>query len=123
MLCAHVVQFLIHVLVVYLPCVGQNQVADYMGPGPDDLRAMVLSGHSSTRCIVQAVLQSFFNLSSVLWTTCIATTLFSSLLRRKPIDDIAVSYFPWYVVVSNGVPAVLTIIPGAMKAYGAAGAW
>ena len=50
----------------------QNQMADFLSPAPQDLYAMSLSGVMSTRCVVQAWFQSFFNLSSVLWTTAIA---------------------------------------------------
>ena len=82
----------------------------------------VISVAAALSCVVQAVTESFFELSSVLWTTSIAFTLYMMFFKRKTIKEVE-GYFNMYMLFCWGVPLILTIIPGAMDMYGGAGAW
>ena len=100
----------------------------------------------SDLCLAQAYMESFFELSSVLWTTAIAATLYMTVFLRiknpgattamrslwfpvaqpHPSPEYtlpAEAKMPIFVAVCYGVPLVMTIIPGAIGAYGPAGAW
>jgi hypothetical protein len=98
-----------------------NQVGDLLTPAPE----VLLNPNDptgGTLCQIQSWSESFFELSSPMWTTAIATTLFMSVILRWPGDAIERS-FKWMCLVCIGVPALLTIIPGAQGFYGVAGAW
>jgi hypothetical protein len=51
-----------------------------------------------------------------------AVTLYATLIRRVPVESIE-ARFLWFMAVCYGVPLVLTIVPGVLKAYGESGAW
>ena len=71
-------------------------------------------------CTSQAVLQQFFELSSVLWATVISTTLHLAM-RRVEIDERrrrrAAYAFTW------GTSALFALLPLSTSSYGASGAW
>jgi uncharacterized membrane protein YtjA (UPF0391 family) len=98
-----------------------NQVGDFLLPS-----AAVLADASNpsgdTLCQVQSWMESFFELSSPMWTTAIAATLYMSVIMRRSGEQIE-SSFRWMVVVCIGIPLILTIVPGALGYYGVAGAW
>lgn len=56
----------------------------------------------------------------MLWTTAIAATLYMTVMWRKRIED---TWLTWakFSAWCFGVPLLLTIIPGAAGAFGAAG--
>lgn len=49
-------------------------------------------------------------------------TLYATLIRRTPVEYLE-ERFIWFIAVCYGFPAVLTLIPGLVHAYGLAGAW
>ena len=55
-------------------------------------------------------------------TGLLAATLYLSVIQRKSAEEIRNKFWVM-VLVCYGIPLVLTIIPGAMGEYGAAGAW
>lgn len=74
------------------------------------------------QCYAQAVGLSFFELSSVLWTSTIATTLYLSVVRQLRQEQVE-AWLPWFFVVCWGAPAILTALPFLDSAYGVAGSW
>lgn len=98
-----------------------NQVGDFLLPSPEVL-ADASNPSGGTLCQIQSWMESFFELSSPMWTTAIAATLYMSVIMRRTGEDIEGS-FRWMALVCIGVPLILTIIPGALGYYGVAGAW
>lgn len=98
-----------------------NQVGDFIQPSSAEVVGAATS-EPSTACYAQAWMDSYFELSSVLWTCSIAATLYMSVAQRKTIVQIEAT-FKWMCLICCGVPLVLTILPGLVGAYGHAGAW
>jgi len=98
-----------------------NQIGDFVLP-PASVLTNAADPTGGTLCQVQSWLESFFELSSPMWTTAIAATLYMSVIMRRSGEQVE-SSFPWMVGVCVGVPLVLTVIPGALGYYGVAGAW
>lgn len=100
-----------------------NQISVFLTPSPKSLDAMRTGEKPITSlCIAQAAMESFFELSSILWTSAIAATLYMSVFLRLPAVRIQ-SYFKYMVLICQGVPLLLTILPGALDKFGPAGAW
>lgn len=100
-----------------------NLIFDLISPQPQDLEAMEAHEIAVTpQCYVQAVGNSAFQLSSVLWTSAIAMTLYLSVVQRMRPEQTE-AFFPWFLVVCWGVPLVLAVLPFINSAYGAAGGW
>ncbi len=86
------------------------------GSDPDALE------NPSALCVAQAAIETYASLSSVLWTTAIAATLYQSVFMRKTADEVK-SSIKWYYVACYGFPLLITIIPFTFGGYGPAGAW
>jgi len=112
------------VLVAILSCCDAvNQVTDLLQPSAADLVEMRARGAPySPLCYVQAVGQSFLELSSVLWTSAIAATLYITVLLRRQLDANA-CVLAQFAAVCFGLPLVLTAIAGGIGALGPSGAW
>jgi len=85
---------------------------------------MLDSSNGSFACYLQALLISYFELSSMLWTVAIAFTLHMTILRKDSSFLIDVegsarkyAFFCW------GVPFVLTLLPFTTSSYGDSGGW
>ena len=102
-----------------------NHVADFVGPPPADLAVMVAPGAPiSPACWAQALGNAVFELSSVLWTSAIAATLYAQVMlairpERMERAFYAISAFCW------GLPLVLALLPltQGLSVYGASGSW
>eukprot|EP01138_Halocafeteria_seosinensis_P009201 gb/GECG01009403.1/.p1 GENE.gb/GECG01009403.1/~~gb/GECG01009403.1/.p1 ORF type:complete len:438 (+),score=38.00 gb/GECG01009403.1/:1-1314(+) len=100
-----------------------NQITIFLTPDAKDLNSMRDPGSKITPlCAAQATMESFFELSSILWTSAIAATLYMSVFMRLPATRIR-SSFKYMVLVCQGIPLVLTAVPGALGKFGPAGAW
>jgi len=101
-----------------------NQLWDLIGPSAADLLAMQAEdgrgGHVTTLCMAQAVGDNFFELASVLWTAALAAHLYMAVIWRWKLSD-TWSTVGKFAAVCYGVPLILTIVPGALKAFGPAG--
>jgi len=99
-----------------------NQVFDLIEPSSDNMIAM-LDGSIpiTTRCYVQAVGDSFFELSSVLWTTAIAATLYCTVIWRWTFENNVLTFLK-FSAWCYGIPLVLTVAPAIDHAFGPAGA-
>ena len=76
----------------------------------------------TVQCYIQAVGNSFFELSSVLWTSAIAYTLYLSVMWQMRPEQIE-ARFPRFLIMCWGVPAILSGLPFIDHAYGVAGSW
>ena len=74
--------------------------------------------NGTAQCTIQAVLTSYFGLSSVLWTAVIAFTL-NEMVRGRAVGihkkERSMHIFAW------GIPAILTILPVTTASYGPVG--
>ena len=84
-------------------------VTSFLG-SPDD---------GSISCTLQGLLQQFFELASVLWTTVIAGTLFMAIIRQTDVEQYRGRIYCYGWVV----PGVLALLPLSTGSYGDAGAW
>jgi hypothetical protein len=101
-----------------------NQTFDLVGPPASELAAMEAGAPLTGRCWAQALGNSVFELSSVLWTGCIAWTLYALVwLGWRP--DAVERSLPRMFGVALGVPVLLMLLPFAAGGgvYGPAGAW
>jgi len=101
-----------------------NQIADFMVT-PDsslDTSNPEALENPSALCVAQAAIETFASLSSVLWTTAIAATLYMSVFLRLTADEVK-SSVKWYYVACYGIPLIVAIIPFTFNGYGPAGAW
>jgi len=74
---------------------------------------------STTLCTFQGFLQTFFELSSLLWVTLIAWTLWRKVvLQRDSRQDLVK-----YSVFSFGISLIAAILPLTTSSYGSAGGW
>jgi hypothetical protein len=79
-------------------------------------------GAITPACLAQAIGSSFFELSSVLWTTAIATTLYLFVWQRMAAEEVE-RKLPLFALVCIGAPLLLALLPLADASYGPAGAW
>jgi hypothetical protein len=76
----------------------------------------------SSRCYAQAILNSYFELSSVLWTTAIAATVYMFVSQRMSTEAVE-GRLKYFIAYCCGIPFILSLLPLTDKAYGASGAW
>lgn len=70
-----------------------NQVGDFLLPSSKELDRMESGEMDVTGlCYVQAYTESFFELSSVLWTTAIAAHLYMSVFRRMSLKQVEATF-------------------------------
>jgi len=87
-------------------------IADVMAAVGDFLAP---DGTRCSTCLAQAYLNSIFDLSSVLWTSCITHCLYRAIRHR---DAEVYKYQTRYHAFSWGVPILLAIVPQFANAYG-----
>ena len=98
-----------------------NQIFDLISPSPADLRAMAAGeAPTSSLCLAQAVGDSFFELASCAWTSCIAFLLYATVMWRWRLED------TWGTLARFAIPvfifaAALTIAPWAAGVFGSSG--
>jgi hypothetical protein len=110
------------VAILSLTDIGSQVFAVLVSPSAADLDAMNAGGAITPVCLSQAIGSSFCELSSVLWTTAIATTLYLFVWRRMAPEEIE-RLLPRFVLVCCGVPLVMALLPLADASYGPSGAW
>jgi len=71
------------------------------------------------RCYSQAMIMSFFELASVLWTTVIAYTLFRLIILQKT----SVHLINRFHAFAFGLPLLAMLMPLTTNSYGNSGAW
>jgi hypothetical protein len=101
-----------------------NQTFDFLGPSASEVAAMEAGAPTTARCLTQALGNAVFELSSVLWTGCIAWTLYALVwLGWRP--DAVERALPRMFGVALGVPVLLMLLPftAGGGVYGPAGAW
>jgi len=100
-----------------------NQLFDFVGPSAAELAA-IRAGQApvSGACLAQALGNSFLELSSVMWTTTIAYTLYLFVALRLSPEAVE-RRFPLMLAWAVGFPLAMALLPLADNAYGAAGAW
>lgn len=76
----------------------------------------------SALCYIQGFTQQWFQVSSVLWTTAIAFTLYMSAVKGKVVDEIEIHEFK-IKLFCWGVPLVLATIPFMTSSYENTGGW
>ena len=98
-----------------------NQLFDFVGPTDSELASMP---PNTPRCWAQALGNGVFELASVLWTGCIAWTLFALVWQGWRSDRVE-RMLPRMCAIVFGVPAALTVLPllTGEPVYGPAGAW
>jgi hypothetical protein len=99
-----------------------NQAFDFVTPSPADLDEMERNKTTTTECLVQAIGNSIFELSSVLWTTAIAATLYMFIFKRMQAEQVEKT-LPIMFAVCFGIPLFLGLLPLSNGAYGPSGAW
>jgi len=78
---------------------------------------------STLICTIQAVFIQFWELSSILWSSCIAFHAYQAICRKKRGETLQ-TYIKFYCGVCYIVPGVLAVIPFLLDgAYGFAGVW
>jgi len=84
---------------------------------------MVWFTYSSLVCTIQAFFIQFWELSAILWSSCIAFHAYQAICGKKR-GEILQTYIKFYCGVCYLVPGVLAVIPFTMDgAYGFAGVW
>jgi len=84
---------------------------------------LVWFNSSDTVCTLQAFSIQFWEVSAILWSSCIAFHAFQAICRKKR-GEILQKYIRFYFGVCFIIPAVLAAIPfGLNNAYGFAGVW
>ena len=71
-------------------------------------------------CQAQAIILNFFSLSGVLWTTYMAISLYSIIVRNNMLFE---RYFNSYLVFVIVLSIVVTIIPFLTGSYGRVSGW
>jgi hypothetical protein len=101
-----------------------NQLGDFLLPSAQDLNESNPENLSNPTalCVAQGAIETFAELSSLLWTTAIAVTLYMSVFLRLTADEVK-SSVKWYYVACYGIPVVMALIPFTFNGYGPAGAW
>jgi hypothetical protein len=70
-------------------------------------------------CTIQGLLMQFFQISSTLWSTAIALTLYRAVVKRKDSDNL----MPYFHAFCYGVPFLFCFLPLFTESYGNTGAW
>lgn len=70
-------------------------------------------------CTLQGFLQQLFQLSSILWTTAIATTLYRAVVKQTGSQEL----LPRFHLVCSGIPALFALLPLLTSSYGNTAAW
>eukprot|EP01006_Ploeotia_vitrea_P026309 TRINITY_DN59281_c0_g1_i1.p2 TRINITY_DN59281_c0_g1~~TRINITY_DN59281_c0_g1_i1.p2 ORF type:complete len:284 (-),score=133.68 TRINITY_DN59281_c0_g1_i1:48-899(-) len=86
---------------------------------------MANPSEGSAACYIQALLISYFELSSMFWTVAIAYTLHQTIIKGNmsfATHDLQAN-MKLFHQLCWGVPLVLTILPFTTDSYGRAGAW
>ena len=110
------------VALLSLTDIGSQVFSVLVSPSPAELDAMAAGGAVTPLCIAQAVGSSFFELSSVMWTTAIAATLFLFVFRGMAADAVE-RRLPLFALACVGAPLLLALLPLADASYGPSGAW
>ena len=76
--------------------------------------------YSDTMCFVQAIVLNFSCLSSVLWTSVIAFTIYRSVVLEKTDGW---KYEVFYLLYAFGVPLSLNFLPMLTNSFGKAEGW
>jgi cAMP receptor-like G-protein coupled receptor len=97
-----------------------NQLWDLIGPPAADLARMQSGGAVTTLCLAQSAGDNLFELASVLWTAAIAAHLYMTVIWRWRLPDTWATLGK-FAAVCFTIPLILTIVPGAMGAFGPAG--
>lgn len=99
-----------------------NQLADFLLPDTKDLDSPEAFRNPTDLCVAQGALDTFAELSSVMWTTAIAFTLYMSVFKRMTADELK-SKMVFFYAACYGLPIIAMVLPLALGAYGPAGAW
>jgi len=83
---------------------------------------LVWFNYSSGVCTLQAFSFQFWEVSAILWSSCIAFHAFQAIVRKKR-GEILQKYIRFYFAVCFVVPGVLAVVPLGLNAYGYAGVW
>jgi len=78
-------------------------------------------GADSARCQIQAVILSYFELTSLYWSIAIAHVLHLTILRKETVD-LAVLTYRYHAIIWT-VPLFFTFLPFATNSYGDAAGW
>ena len=99
-----------------------NQISNFASPSSGDIVAMEAGAPITNACLSQSISDSFFELSSILWTTCRAYVLYAFVIQRAHADALW-RRVPFFFALCCGVPLLLALLPLADEAYGPAGPW
>lgn len=100
-----------------------NQVTDMLEPNGEQIIAMRRDGAPySAQCYIQSIGQGVLELSSVLWTTAMAATLYAVVEWKWEVRPTC-QVLSWLSLVCFGVPVALTIAAGADGALGPSTSW
>jgi len=70
-------------------------------------------------CTFQGFMQQLFQLSSILWTTAISTTLYRAVVKRMGSKELMMRYH----LICSGVPTLFALLPLTTSSYGNTAAW
>ena len=92
-----------------------NQLFDFVGPSAAELAA-IRAGQApvSGACLAQALGNSFLELSSVMWTTTIAYTLYLFVALRLSPEAVE-RRFPLMLAWAVGFPLAMALLPPARE--------
>ena len=101
-----------------------NQIFDFVGPTASELAEMEAGAPLTPRCWAQALGNGVFELASVLWTGCIAWTLYALVWQGMRGDRVQ-AMLPRMCALVFGLPLLLMLLPFLTfePVYGPAGAW
>lgn len=88
--------------------------------GKDYLAFMLPYRQSGTICFIQAIILNFSCLSSVLWTSVIAFTIYRSVVLEKTDGW---KYEVYYLLYAFGIPLSLNFLPMLTDSFGEAEGW
>ena len=77
-------------------------------------------------CHAQAIGMNFFELSSILWTSIISSTLYLHCIKNYDAKKVVDEYMPWYWLICIGIPSLTTTLPMVFERpipFGFAGEW
>lgn len=97
-----------------------------MNPSEAQTVAATALSQPSAWCLAQAWVQSYFELSSVFCTTCIAAMVYRLVVRDRTgqIKPLTIIIVLQILALCNGAPIIFTALPAIFKgAYGYSGAW
>jgi len=73
-------------------------------------------------CQIQGIGIQFFQLSSYMWTSCLAWHAFSAWVRQLSPNELA-ALFKWYCLISWGIPSIPAAVSFALHQFGISGGW